>query len=404
MAYQWQRLMRQIGRRFIDDRCPQIAAGLAYTTLLSIVPLVAVVLTIAAAFPFFGHITSALDDFLLQNFVPAAAAAVGKYVDRFIANAGKLTALGVAFLAATAVLLLFTMERAFNDIWRIRRPRRFIQRLLVYLALVAVGPPLLGLSLTLTTWVVTQSLRLADMPGGQVLGLAVIPFFLTTIALAVVYSTLPARRIRPVDALWGGLVAGLAFEAAKRGFAFYIAHVPTYRLIYGALATLPVFLIWIYVSWLMVLLGAVVVAVLPDWRAGMADATQVPGSEFLGAIKILQTLGADGGRVRDIVVLQSVVSMPLEHIEATLEIMETRQWVRHTGAGRWKLSCPLARIAVADVYALFVFDGTLCPVDEMAHPEFTRLLRTLASAGSDLRISVAEISQAIRGNSEPGAA
>ncbi|MDB5902041.1 MAG: rane protein, partial [Betaproteobacteria bacterium] len=245
----------------------QIASSLTFTSLLSIVPMVTVAVTVIAAFPVFGDLTAALQTFILQNMMPASAESIATYTQQFSTNAGKLTAVGIAFLVVTSIMLLLTIDRAFNDIWRVKRSRPVVQRVLVYWTLITIGPVLIGASLTLTSWLVGQAVGLVrGLPGASVALLSVVPVALTSVALALLYIAMPNRRIATRDAVIGGLIGGIAFELMKRGFALYVSYFPTYTLVYGAFATVPVFLLWIYLSWLVVIFGAVVVAALPEWR------------------------------------------------------------------------------------------------------------------------------------------
>jgi membrane protein len=254
-------------RRFQEERCPQIAASLTFTTLLAIVPIITVALTAISAFPVFRELLQHVERFLVRTMVPESAAMVAGYAEQFADNAARLTTVGIALLFVTAIIVLLTIDRAFNQIWRVARPRGLVKRIIVYWALLTVGPPLIGASLALTSWLVSQSLGLAQyLPlAGEVL-LDILPILLTGLAFTLAYITVPNRRVRVRDALTGGLLAALAFEAMKNGFAYYITQFPTYKLVYGAFASVPIFLLWIYLSWVVVLLGAVMAAVMPEWR------------------------------------------------------------------------------------------------------------------------------------------
>src|SRR5436190_20570364 len=274
-------LARIVARRFYDDRCMQIASSLTFTALLSIVPIVTVALTIAAAFPVFGQMTAAIQSFILENMVPESAETVVNYTQQFSMNAKKLTAVGIGFLAVTSIMLLLTIERAFNDIWRVRTPRSVVQRVFVYWTLLTVGPVLIGASLSATSWIVGQAVGLVKgLPYAALVVLTIVPVLLTSVAFALLYVSMPNRRIRVRDAAIGGLLAAIVFEITKRAFAVYIAKFPTYTLVYGAFASVPIFLMWIYVSWLIVIFGAVVVASLPEWRDRAGQAKPLPGSDF----------------------------------------------------------------------------------------------------------------------------
>ena len=260
-------LVRLAWRRFQEERCPQIAAGLAFTTMLAIVPIITVALTAISAFPAFRGLLQHVERFLVRTVLPESAAMVAGYAEQFAANAARLTTLGIALIFITAVIVLLTIDRAFNQIWRVPRPRGLVPRLVVYWALLTVGPPLIGASLALTSWLVSQSLGMVkDMPLAAEVMLDVVPVLLTACAFTLAYIAIPNRRVRVRDALTGGVAAAVAFEATKHGFAFFIAQFPTYKLVYGAFASVPIFLLWIYLSWVVVLLGAVTAAVMPEWR------------------------------------------------------------------------------------------------------------------------------------------
>jgi len=278
---------RQLARlaldRFGEARCPDAASNLAFTTLVAIVPLLAIAFAIVSAFPVFQTVTDQLQAFVASTLLPEAAERVlSVYLTGFAANAAQVSLVGLAVLVITALVLVLTIEGAFEDIWRSgsrsrrssrgsrssRRPGGRVQRLAVYCMLVTVGPILIGTGLWLTSVVVSWSMgwfpRLDD---AVLLALRLLPFLLTIAAFALLYLALPSVPVRFGDALTGGLVAGVLFEFSKRAFALYVTHIGGFQAIYGAFATLPIFLMWIYLSWLVVLAGAVLVAVMPEVRA-----------------------------------------------------------------------------------------------------------------------------------------
>jgi len=253
-------------RRFREERCPQIASSLTFTALLAIVPILTVALTLISAFPVFRDMMQNVERFLVRYMLPESAAMVAGYSEQFAENAARITTLGIAFVFVMTIIVLLTIDRAFNQIWRVPRPRSTTQRVLIYWALLTVGPPLVGASLSVTYWLVGKSLGLVrGMPIAAEVMLDVVPLLLTATAFTLAYITIPNRRVLVRDALTGGLLAAIAFEAMKRGFAFYITQFPTYKLVYGAFAGVPIFLLWIYLSWLVVLIGAVTAAVMPEW-------------------------------------------------------------------------------------------------------------------------------------------
>ncbi|MBI3937207.1 MAG: YihY family inner membrane protein [Betaproteobacteria bacterium] len=350
-------LARMVAARFVEERCLQVAASLTFTTLLALVPMVAVALTVISAFPVFGAFTEHLERFVLENLVPESAEAIAAYTEQFTENAGRLTALGAAFLGLTALLLMLTIDRAFNTIWRVTRPRPMLQRVLIYWTVLTVGPLLIGVSLSLTYWLVGISLGVVrDIPGAGVALLKIMPVVLTSVAFALLYLAVPNRRIALGDALLGGVAAGLAFEAMKRGFAFYVTQFPTYKLVYGAFASIPIFLLWVYLSWMVVVFGAVVVAVLPEWRARADQAQSAPGDEFFDALRILRVLW-QAHRTGEAVApsrLHAAAQRGIDRIEALLARLAAANWIAAVAGGGWVLARDAHEIRVADVYRLLV--------------------------------------------------
>jgi membrane protein len=266
------RFAATVGRRYVKDRCPRVAGALAFTTLLAIVPLTAVGFAVLSIFPVFESWMAMVQAFIYGNFVPASGEVVTRYLQQFAANAGRLTVWGLLFLLFTAVMLIATIEHAFNDIWHVRRQRKLARRLVSYGALIALGPVLMGLSLSITSYFSSLPLFAPDRPvrgiRPRMLGVTPVAFEWATFLL--LYIVVPNCRVRFRHAVVGAVVATVLFELAKRGFSAFVVSFPTYRAIYGAVAALPVFLIWIYLSWVITLLGAEITAALPYWRATLA--------------------------------------------------------------------------------------------------------------------------------------
>ncbi len=349
-----------VGRRFSDDNCFNLAASLAYTTLLALVPLLTIALTVVAAFPVFREFTAGLDDFFRRDVLPPALAkAVAGYLQQFARSAAGLTAVGIVFLAATAVMLMMTIERAFNTIWRVRRPRPLAFRVLTYWGVLTLGPLLIGLSLTVTSYVVSASLGLArQVPGGDTALASLVPLVLTTAAFTLAYYVVPNRPMQLRHAAIGGLAAAVMFEVMKRGFAVYLTNFPTYTLVYGAFAVIPVFLIWIYASWVVALLGAVITALAPDFRLAR-EAREMQGAISFGAtLAVLRVLlraqrAARTPRTREIL---AEARTPREAGERILEELAAAGWVARVVGDRWALACDPDVVTIADVFRRLVFD------------------------------------------------
>jgi len=254
-------------RRFVDDRCIRVASSLSFTTLLALVPLTAVMLAVLSLFPVFSTWMNVIQDFVYSNFVPAAGEVVRKHLTQFAGQAGRLTAVGLIFLIVTAVMLMATIEQAFNDIWRVANSRKLVHRFLAYWALLTLGPILIAASLSITTQVVALPIFGRTVTGvvGPVLDW-VLPLLFETVATLLLYTVVPNTQVRWRDALIGALLAVFLLEVGKLLFAAAMKNLfGSYQIVYGAIAVLPVFLIWIYISWLIVLLGAIVSATLTDW-------------------------------------------------------------------------------------------------------------------------------------------
>ena len=353
----WRPALRQfldfcwaVVRRFREERATQTAGSLAYTSLLSLVPLLTVALAIASAFPVFEDAIDALQNFLFENVLPdtPGVGAITDQIDSFMRNTGRLTAIGIVGFMVTAVMLMLTIDNALNRIFRVQRRRSILQNIFIYWAILTLAPVLVGVSLSMTTYALTESV-------GSVY---FVPFLFTCVALSVLYGVVPARRVELRYAVTGGIVAGIGFEVAKRGFALYLQQVPTYALIYGAFATIPIFLVWLYVSWVVVLAGAVFTAMLPAYWA-KPEVRMKPGerlAEALGALSILARAHAEG----KVVALNSLARELRAHpyrLEELLVRAEARGWVARTERDGWLLASDAESIRIHDLYQEFVFDS-----------------------------------------------
>jgi membrane protein len=253
--------------RFQQDRLTVTAGYLAYVTLLSLVPLVAVVFGIMSAFPVFRQVKRTLEQFVYHNLVPAAGELVQAYVNGFVANARNTTAVGIGALVVVALLLISAIDKNLNYIWRTRRGRPLGQAFAMYWMILTLGPILVGTSIAVSSYILSLRLLAPEMLFGLgYLLLRLLPFLLSVLAFWLVYTVVPTCRVKVMHALAGALLAAILFELAKRGFALYITHIPTYQAIYGALATIPILFVWVYLSWLVVLLGAELTACLGEYQ------------------------------------------------------------------------------------------------------------------------------------------
>jgi len=257
--------LSRLRRRLTGVEVGRTAASLAFTTLLGLVPLFTVAFAYVSRFPLFARSQDALEAFLLRFFLPGSGAVVRHYLTEFVAKSGELKGVSTLFVVITAVLLVWQVDREINTIWGTREPRSFARRIFVYALALTAGPALIGAAIYFTNWLIEQSIAATPL-GAEALSLLVQPvaLFVDTAVFTLIYAFVPARTVPFRLALVGGLLAAVAFETAKHGFRFYITQVPTYQVIYGALATLPLFLIWIYLSWVIVLVGAAITATLAE--------------------------------------------------------------------------------------------------------------------------------------------
>jgi membrane protein len=400
-------LVRIFGRRFVEDRCMQTASSLTFTTLLALVPIITVALTVVSAFPVFESLIRHLQRFLMNNIVPESVSSITAYAAQFSENATQLTAVGVAFVGLTALMLMVTIDTAFNGIWRASRPRNLLQRILVYWMVLTVGPLFVGASLSLTSYMIRLSLGLIDNPPG--LGLLMFRFTslgLTAVALALLYWTVPNRSVLKRDALVGGLSAGICLEAMKQGFSFYIAHFASYELVYGAFAAIPVFLMWIYLSWLIVIGGAVLAALLPEWRERAGQSEPMPGSDFFDALQVLKVLwrAHRTGAVISMSSLHPAVKVRIDHLEKILAMLSGAGWVARSGPDGWLLARDAAAIKVEDIYRLFVFNTAAHVPARHASAELDSLVYEISThIGSHLQMPLAQLFNQTEPGVETGA-
>ncbi|CAG9298447.1 virulence factor BrkB family protein [Celerinatantimonas diazotrophica] len=250
-------------QRIRSDRLTSMAGALAYTTLLSLVPMIAVVFAIISAVPAFSGVQAHLEDLLFSNFVPAASDVIRMQVNRFVANANRTTTIGGIFLLVVAVMLIASVENALNRIWRRTRSRSLIRALPTYWMILTLGPVLVGASLAVSSYIFSLEFFANEAFAGV---LRFVPVGLSTIAFMLLYLIMPNKRVRIGHAFVGALFAGILFELGKRGFALYLASFNSYQAIYGALAAVPILFFWVYLSWIIVLFGAEISAALDEYE------------------------------------------------------------------------------------------------------------------------------------------
>jgi membrane protein len=290
--FPWRNTAHTLRERFREDQLALTASSLTFTTTLALVPFFTVALAVFTIFPMFGTVQDVLQRWLIQSLVPETISRqVLGYLTQFASKASKLGSVGLAVVLVTALALILTIDRTLNGIWRVKRSRPLGQRVLIYWALITLGPLLLGASLALTSYAISSTRGVVDsLPGGLRFLIDTVEFLLLAAGMAALYRYVPNTYVKWGHAMAGGIFVAVGIELAKRLLSVYMATVPTYSAVYGAFATLPILLVWIYVAWVIVLLGAVTAAYLPALLAGVARKASPYGWHFQLAIEVLQRL------------------------------------------------------------------------------------------------------------------
>ncbi len=368
-TWPWYDTYQTLKQRFREDRLGLTAGSLTFTTLISLVPLMTVMLALFTAFPMFSRFHQALEKYLLQRLVhDNIAKPVLASLTQFAAKASQVGSVGLVALVVAALALMLTIDRTLNAIWRVRKPRPFAQRVLVYWAALTLGPLLLGISLSLTSYALSASRGLVEaLPGGVRFVIDVVEFLLLSGGMAALYRYIPNTHVNPAHAWAGGVFVAVGIEITKRVVGWYFSIVPSYSVIYGAFATLPIFLLWIYLCWVVVLLGAVIAAYAPSLSMRVVRVPDTPGYRFALAVALLRELqrarsaGKRGSNLHD---LAGAVRVDPLQVEPVLDLLMAMDWVARLdeeGAQRHVLL-----IDVASTLARPLIDGLLLGDDRAA--------------------------------------
>ena len=330
--FPWQDTLLTLKGRFREDHMGLTASSLTFTTTIALVPFFTVALAVFTAFPIFSKMQGALQGWLIDSLIPDnIASQVLGYLTQFSKQANKLGAAGLGVLLVTAIALILTIDRTLNGIWRVKKTRPFTQRVLIYWSAITLGPVLMGASLALTASVITATSGLVGtLPFSLRFLLGAFQLFLIAAGLAALYRYVPNTYVKWTHAWVGAIVAAAGIELAKRVLGVYLSYVPTYSMIYGAFATLPILLIWIYVAWVIVLMGAVIAAYLPSLLAGVARRGGGHGWQFQLAMEVLQRLNnskATTNRGRSASSLAMALQVDVLQLEPVLGILTELDWV-----------------------------------------------------------------------------
>jgi len=290
--FPWRNTARTLRQRFREDRLGQTAGSLTFTTTIALVPMVTVALAVFTAFPMFGDFQTVLQKRLVESLVPDnISRQVLGYLSLFASKASRLGVVGVTALLLSALALVFTIDRTLNAIWRVRKRRPLAHSMLLYWTAITMGPLLMGASLVMMSQFVAVSRGVVPDSFGNLRWLfSSLEFLLLAWAVSALYRFVPYTQVRWTHALVGGVWVASATEIARKVLAYYFGQMPTYSVVYGAFATVPILLVWIYLAWSIVLIGAVLVANLPSLLGGISRDGRSVGWRFQLALEVLQRL------------------------------------------------------------------------------------------------------------------
>jgi membrane protein len=340
--------------RFWHDDGLRAASALTYSSLLALVPLTTITVGILSAFPAFADLREGLQIWLFDMFVPQVGQTVLDYVEGYTTNAGRLTAISVVGLMLTSVLLLATIEDAFNRIWRVRDSRTLVTRFLTFWAILTLAPILVATSFSVSVDLfVSQNSLVPFSYWSPFIGF--VPLTLQFVGFTLLYQLIPNRPVRWLDSAVGGAVAAILFDLSKRLFAWYLQEFPAYETIYGALAIIPIFLFWLYIAWSIVLFGAFIAAGLPDWRGGRLIGAHVDdllsGPRLTIAAAILYELSLAGrlGVGLRRASLAAKVPVGASTLDGMLDQLRTARFIARSASDRWFVSRDLATTTCRDL-------------------------------------------------------
>jgi len=360
-SMRWVPILIVVGTVGLFERSHHLSEELGLT--------VAVALALFTTFPLFARFRGELENFLLKVLPGQISGTVLRYVNEFASQATELTAVGLAFLAVTALSMIVTVDRVLNDIWRVRDRRPFGQRVLIYWAILSLGPLVIGASLSASSFLWSLSSdAVGQLPGLLRHLLDYAPLVLSGLAYAALYVFVPNRSVAWRDALIGGFIAAILGEVVKGTFGVFVSR-GVVRSVYGAFAALPFFLIWVYLSWYVLLFGAAIAATLPRLRATRFSDESRAGNQFVTAVALLKTLldaNGDGRSALPTSELARAVRAPMDEAELLLESLERLGYVRRAAAsltGRaqeqdWLLVCDTKTMTLAPVFSRFAIDPT----------------------------------------------
>ena len=388
-------LLRFTWSRFLEDRCMQTAGALAYTSVFALVPLTAAILGILAAFPGFAGWRDKITTWVFANFVPAAGGAIEGYITEFAQNASKATAVGILVLFFSALALMMSIEDAFNRIWRVPNARGHASRFVIYWTALTLGPLLLVAALAISSYFI--ALPFIDEAAAQLSLkariLSALPFLIVWSALLAGYMVIPNRSVHLGHALLGSFIAAAMFEAAKRGFTLYATRA-SYTEVYGALAIVPIFIFWIYLSWAIVLFGASLTASLNAFDYRPSSQRLARGQEFAGMLRVLAHFAAafrEGRGLSSATLMAAEPFLTDDLLQRYLGDLHRVGLVSRNELGEWVVVRDLSSVTLLEIYEegsyRLPYEPRIASVDALPAADLLERLAKDIRAGLDVPLS-----------------
>ena len=330
--FPWRQTAHRLRQRFADDRLGQTAGALTFTTTIALVPLITVALAVVTAFPLFDQFQNVLQRWLIESLIPESISRqVLGYLTQFTSKASRLGVVSFAALMFSALALVYTIDRSMNDIWRVKKTRPWGQRLMLYWAALTLGPVLIAAGLVTMASVITWSGgSLRSQSPAMKQALDILEFVLLWGGISALFRFIPNTHVPWRQVLGGSFGTTLVLEIARSLLTWYLARMSTFSLVYGAFATVPILLVWIYMTWVIVLLGAVLVASWPGLTMGHTRNPQAPGAAFQLALDTLRELsaaqrqGLHGASLPDLA--EKLQADPLQ-MQQVLELLQQLDWL-----------------------------------------------------------------------------
>lgn len=343
--------LRFVIKHFLHDDCRQNAAALTYTTLFAVVPIMTVTFAIVSAIPSMQHVSADIQDFIFRHFVPSSGEMVENYLHDFSTQASKLTVVGIGILFFTALMMLVTIEQAFNTIWRVKESRKGVVSFLRYWAVLSLGPLLLGAGFVVSSYLTSIEIlsNTANYFSNIIPGLRLIPLVFSALGFTLLYVTVPNCKVPLRAGVYGGICAAILFEAAKRGFAIFVGNFSSYKLVYGAFAAFPIFLLWIYLSWLIILFGVELTRAFAVYREEHMGYRH-PVLSILDILQLFYRRQRSGFTVSDVEAMSVLGKQEVEAWTEFARILQEQRIILKTEEGDYVLCRNLDQLDFWDFY------------------------------------------------------